>query len=486
MLLFCVHRHGQGRHRMDLKYKRKNIYEEADDAKMSAIYAFAEEYKTFLNASKTERGASRSAEQLAAARGFKPFSFSEKLKPGDKRYFINRGKNIFLISVGTENISTDGIRIMVAHVDSPRLDLKPNPMYEKNGLCYLKTHYYGGIKKYQWTTIPLALQGVVMLPGGEKKEISIGDEEGDPVFYITDLLPHLSGEQNSKPTAKAIDGESLNAVIGALPLRDDKDEGKDSKDGDKDDKDEKRGGRVKDAVLKLLNEKYGMTEIDFQCSELCLVPAGKARDIGFDRALIFAYGHDDKVCAYPEMRAILDYDSPHTVMAVFADKEETGSDGTTGMQSKVINDVIDTISNSLGANPIEVRYHSKCISADVTAGYDPTYSQAFESRNSSYISCGAAVCKYTGARGKSSTNDAPAEYMGFIRDTLDASGVIWQTGELGAVDMGGGGTVAMYIANLGIDTVDVGVPVLSMHAPYELISKADVYSLYEACVAFIK
>ncbi|MCD8307672.1 MAG: aminopeptidase [Clostridia bacterium] len=464
---------------MDLKYKRKNIYEEADEAKMADIYAFAEGYKAFLNVSKTERGASAEAERQAVAAGFRPFSFGEKLKAGDKRYFINRGKNIFLIRVGTEDVSKDGIRIMVAHVDSPRLDLKPNPLYEKDGLCYLKTHYYGGIKKYQWTTIPMALQGVVMLPGGEKKEVNIGDEEGDPVFYITDLLPHLSGEQNSKPTSKAIEGESLNAVIGALPLKGDSSEDEEGKDKDK-------KGKVKDAILKLLNEKYGMTEIDFQCSELCLVPAGKARDIGLDRALIFAYGHDDKVCAYPEMRAVLDCESPHTVMAVFADKEETGSEGTTGMQSKVINDVIDTIAASFGANPIEVRYHSKCISADVTAGYDPTYPNAFESRNSAYVSCGAAVSKYTGARGKSSTNDAPAEYMGFIRDTFDANGVIWQTGELGAIDMGGGGTVAMYIANLGIDTVDIGVPVLSMHAPYELISKADVYSLYEACVAFCK
>ncbi len=462
---------------MDLKYKRKNIYEEADQAKLDAIYEFAEDYKAFLNVSKTERGASAEAARRAEAAGFKPFSFGEKLKAGDKRYFVNRGKNIFLIRVGTEDVAKDGVRIMVAHVDSPRLDLKPNPMYEKDGLCYLKTHYYGGIKKYQWTTIPMALQGVIMLPGGEKKEINIGDEEGDPVFYITDLLPHLSGEQNSKPTSKAIEGEALNAVVGALPLKEDTtDEGSE----------DKKGGKVKDAVLKLLNEKYGMTEVDFQCSELCLVPAGKARDIGFDRALIFAYGHDDKVCAYPEMRAVLDYDSPHTVMAVFADKEETGSEGTTGMQSKVINDVIDTIAASFGANPIEVRYHSKCISADVTSGYDPTFSSVFESRNTAYVSCGAAVSKYTGARGKSSTNDAPAEYMGFIRDIFDASGVIWQTGEIGAIDQGGGGTVAMYIANLGIDTVDIGVPVLSMHAPYELISKADVYSLYEACVAFCK
>ncbi len=456
---------------MDLKYTRKNVYKEADGEELEKIYDFAEGYKSFLNNSKTERDASREACKLAEERGFKPFSFSEKLKAGDKRYFINRGKNVFLIRVGTEDVSKDGIRIMVAHVDSPRLDLKPNPMYEEAGLCYLKTHYYGGIKKYQWTTIPLALHGVVMLRGGEKKDICIGEDENDPVFCITDLLPHLSQEQNQKTLAKAIEGENLNAVIGGLPSVNE-------------DEDEKEC--VKAAILNLLNKKYGITEVDFQCSELCFVPAGKARDVGFDSSLISAYGHDDKVCAYPEMMAVLDYESPHTVMAVFADKEEVGSDGTTGMQSKVISDVIDTIANSFGANPIEVRYNSKCISADVTASFDPTYASAFEKRNSTFISCGAAVSKYTGSRGKSSTNDAPAEYMGFIRDIFEDNGVIWQTGELGMIDLGGGGTVAMYIANLGIDTVDVGVPVLSMHAPYELISKADVYALYKACLAFCK
>ena len=455
---------------MELKYTRKNVFKEADGAELEKIYEFAEGYKTFLDNSKTERDASGLAKKLAEENGFKPFSFSEKLKAGDKRYFLNRDKNIFLIRVGKEDVAKDGLRIMIAHVDSPRLDLKPNPMYEESGLCYLKTHYYGGIKKYQWTAIPLALHGVVMLRGGERKEICVGEDDNDPVFYITDLLPHLSQEQSQKVVSKAIDGENLNAIIGGLPSV-----------GEEDEKE-----CVKSAVLKLLNKKYGITEVDFQCSELCFVPAGKARDVGFDGALISAYGHDDKVCAYPEMKAVFDCDSPHTVLAVFADKEEVGSNGTTGMQSKVISDVIDTIANSFGVNPIEVRYNSKCIAADVTAGYDPTYSSVFEKRNSTYVSCGAAVSKYTGARGKSSTNDAPAEYMGFIRDIFDDNGVIWQTGELGAIDMGGGGTVAMYIGNLGIDTVDVGVPVLSMHAPYELISKADVYSLYKACLAFCK
>ncbi len=455
---------------MDLKYNRKNVYKEADGKELEKIYAFAEGYKNFLDNSKTERDAALTAKELAEKNGFTPFSFSEKLKAGDKRYFINRHKNVFLISVGTENVATDGVRIMVAHVDSPRLDLKPNPVYEDSGLCYFKTHYYGGIKKYQWTAMPLALHGVVMLRGGERKEICVGEDDSDPVFYITDILPHLGAEQSAKPLGKAIDGESLNAVVGGLPAV-----------GDEEEKE-----AVKAYVLNLLHEKYGITEIDFQCSELCFVPAGKARDVGFDRSLISSYGHDDKVCAYPEMRAIFDCNSPHTVIAVFADKEEVGSDGTTGMQSKVISDVIDTIANSFKVNPIEVRFNSKCISADVTAGYDPAYASAYEKRNTTFVSCGAAISKYTGARGKSGTNDAPAEFMGWIRDIFEDNGVYWQTGELGAVDIGGGGTVAKFIANLGIDTVDVGVPVLSMHAPYELISKADVYALYTACLAFIK
>ncbi len=455
---------------MELKYVRKNVYKEADGNELKKIYEFAEGYKKFLDNSKTERDASNEAVKLAEENGFKEFSFAEKLKAGDKRYFLNRGKNIFLIRVGKEDVAKDGVRIMIAHVDSPRLDLKPNPLFEEAGLCYLKTHYYGGIKKYQWTALPLALHGVVMLRGGEKKEVCVGEDENDPIFYITDLLPHLGGEQSNKTLGKAIDGESLNAVVGGLPLVGDEEE--------------KEG--VKAAILKLLNKKYGITEVDFQCSELCFVPAGKARDVGFDSSLISAYGHDDKVCAYPEMKAVFDCDSPHTVVAVFADKEEVGSDGTTGMQSKVICDVLDTIAHSFGANPIEVRYNSKCISADVTAGFDPAYSSAYEKRNTTFVNCGAAVSKYTGARGKSSTNDAPAEFMGFIRDIFEDNGVIWQTGELGAVDAGGGGTVAKFIGNLGIDTVDVGVPVLSMHAPYELISKADIYELYKACLAFCK
>lgn len=451
---------------MEFEYTRKNYFKEADEKELKEIFDYAEGYKSFLYTSKTERGAVKTAKALAEAKGYKSYTFGDKVKPGDKLYFINRDKNIFIIKVGTRNPEQYGFKIMAAHVDSPRLDLKPNPLFEAGGLSFLKTHYYGGIKKYQWTTVPLALHGVVVLPGGERKEVCVGEDENDPIFYISDLLPHLSSEQNTQPLSKAISGENLNAVVGSIPQ---KDEEKDA---------------VKAAVLKLLNAKYGLTEIDFQTSELTFVPAGKPRDVGFDKALISGYGHDDKVCAYPEMTALFDCNSQDTLIAVFADKEETGSQGVTGMQSRVILDLIECLAKGLGADPVLVRYRSKCVSADVTAAYDPAYSEVYEKTNASYINCGASITKYHGARGKSSTNDASAEMVGYLRDAMDENGVIWQTGELGKIDIGGGGTVAMFIANLGIDTCDMGVPVLSMHAPYEVISKADLYSMHKAMVAF--
>lgn len=451
---------------MDYEYTRKNYFKEADENERKAIFDYAEGYKQFLFTSKTERGACATAVELCRQRGYKPYMFGDSVKAGVKLYFVNRDKNIFIIKVGTNDISKHGIKIMAAHVDSPRLDLKPNPLYEDGGIAYFKTHYYGGIKKYQWPTIPLALEGVVVLRGGKRVSVNVGDDENDPIFYITDLLPHLSQEQNELKLAKAISGESLNAIVGAMP------DGSEDKEG------------IKAAVLKLLHDKYGITEIDFQTSELCFVPAGRPRDVGFDRALISAYGHDDKVCAYPEMTALFESDGRDTIMAIFADKEETGSEGVTGMQSRVIMDLIDSLSRSLGADPILVRYNSKCISADVCAAFDPEYASVYEKRNVSYISCGASVTKYHGARGKSSTNDASAEMVGYVRDALEDNGVIYQTGELGKIDAGGGGTVAMFIANLGIDTLDMGVPVLSMHAPYEVISKADLYSMHKAMLAF--
>lgn len=452
---------------MDYEYKRRNVYKEASEKKLKAIFDYAESYKKFLYTSKTERGATATAKRLCEERGYKPYMFGDKIKPGDKLYFINRDKNIFIVRVGSRNLEKYGVKIMAAHVDSPRLDLKPNPVFEAGGMSYLKTHYYGGIKKYQWTTIPLALHGVVMLSGGKKVEVCVGEDEGDPIFYISDLLPHLSQEQNTKPLSSAIPGENLNAILASIP----------QKDGDEKD-------AIKAATLKLLHDKYGMTEIDFESSELCFLPAGKPRDVGLDRSLISAYGHDDKVCAYPEMTALFDCKSEDTIIAVFADKEETGSNGVTGMQSRVILDLIECVSKALGADPVLVRYHSKCVSADVTASYDPAYADVYEKNNASYINCGASLTKYHGARGKSSTNDASAEMVSYLREAFDNAGVIWQTGELGKIDIGGGGTVAMFIANLGIDTCDMGVPVLSMHAPYEVISKADLYEMHLAMVAF--
>ena len=450
---------------MDYEYKRKNYYKEADKEELKAIFDYAEGYKKFLFTSKTERGATATAEKLCKERGYKPYMFGDRIKAGDKLYFINRDKNIFIVRVGTDGVAKHGVKIMAAHVDSPRLDLKPNPVFEDGGMAFFKTHYYGGIKKYQWLTIPLALHGVAVLRGGKRVNVCIGEEEDDPVFYISDLLPHLSQEQNTKPLGTAIKGENLNAVLTSIPCGE-----------------EEEG--VKCAALRLLHDKYGITEVDFQTSELCFVPAGKPRDVGLDRALISGYGHDDKVCAYPEMTALFDSNSKDTLIAVFADKEETGSNGVTGMQSRVILDLIDSISRGLGADPVLVRYNSKCVSADVTAAYDPAYSDVYEKRNASYINCGASLTKYHGARGKSSTNDASAEMVGYLRDAFDDAGVIWQTGELGKIDIGGGGTVAMFIAQLGIDTCDMGVPVLSMHAPYEVISKADLYSMHKAMVAF--
>ncbi len=452
---------------MDFEYKRKNYYKEADKNELKAIFDYAEGYKKFLFTSKTERGATATAKKLCEAKGYKPYTFGDKIKAGDKLYFINRDKNIFIIRVGTNDLEKRGVKIMAAHVDSPRLDLKPNPVFTDGNIAFLKTHYYGGIKKYQWTTIPLALHGVVVLRGGKRVDVCIGEDEGDPIFYITDLLPHLAQEQNNKPMGTAIKGENLNAVLSTIP------------DGDDDD-------GIKSAALKLLNEKYGMTEVDFEASELCFVPAGKPRDVGLDRSLISGYGHDDKVCAYPEMTALFDCNSKDTVIAVFADKEETGSCGITGMQSRVILDLIHCIARGLNADPVLVRYNSKCVSADVTAAYDPAYSDVYEKRNASHLNCGASLTKYHGARGKNSTNDASAEMVGYLRDAFEDAGVIWQTGELGKIDIGGGGTVAMYIAQLGIDTCDMGVPVLSMHAPYEVVSKADLYSMHKAMVAFLE
>ena len=453
-----------------LSYSKKNVFEEATNEKIKAIFDYCEDYKKYLDNSKTEREATEYSIAMLKKAGYTEYKIGDRVEVGDKKYLNHHGKCLILFKVGKNDIEKDGIRILAAHIDSPRLDLKQVPMYEDSGMGFLKTHYYGGVKKYQWTAIPLALHGVMVNKNGEVINVKIGDDEGDPVFYINDLLPHLGQKQSAEPLGSAISGESLNILIGGLPY---------------DDKDVSE--KIKLTALSILHDKYGVCEEDFLSAELSLVPAFNARDIGFDRALMGSYGHDDRVCAYPALTAVMDVaDTDRTVMVVLADKEEIGSVGITGMQSDVLVDVISEISRNLGKNATVVRSKSKCLSADVTAAYDPNFADVYEKRNSAMISCGTCMSKFTGARGKSSTNDASAEFVGFVRKLFADNGVIWQTAELGKVDAGGGGTVAMYIANHNIETVDLGVPVISMHAPYEVVSKADVYSTYEAFCAFIK
>jgi len=453
-----------------LSYKRKNVFEEASTEQIKAIYDYSVGYMKYLDDAKTEREATDATIALVEAKGYTEYKFGDKISVGDKKYYNNHGKSIIVFKVGNEDIEKNGIRILASHIDSPRIDLKQVPLYEESGMAFLKTHYYGGVKKYQWTAIPLALHGVMVKADGEVVNVKIGEDESDPIFYINDLLPHLAQNQVQQPLATAIAGETLNILVGGLPYAD-------SEVSDK----------IKLTVLSMLHDKYGVTEEDFLSAELSLVPAFKARDIGFDRALIGAYGHDDRVCSYPAVTALLDSpDTEHTVMVVLADKEEIGSVGMTGMQSDVLVDIIDLIAESLGKNGILIRGNSKCLSADVTACFDPNFPEVYEKRNSAMISCGTCMSKFTGSRGKSSTNDASAEYVAYVRKLFAENGVIWQTAELGKVDQGGGGTVAMYIANHNIETVDLGVPVISMHAPYEVVSKADVYSTYQAFCAFIK
>ena len=456
----------------ELAYKRTNVYEIADEKMMKEIFDYAEGYKTFLDEGKTEREACAYVVKAAEAQGYKPFSFGTKLKAGDKVYYNNRGKNVYLIRVGTNDVAKDGIRILASHIDSPRIDLKQVPLYESENIAFAKTHYYGGIRKYQWATIPLALHGAVMLKNGDKLEVRIGEDDNDPVFYISDLLPHLAAKQNAKPLGEAIEGEGLNIWFGNIPYV--------AAENEKD-------KTVKENVLKILNEKYGMVEADFLSAELSLVPTYKAKDVGLDRGLLGAYGHDDRVCSYPAYTALFDAETPdRTVMVVLADKEEIGSEGVTGMQCAIFTDLINEIAASFGVSSAAVRANSKCLSADVNAAYDPNFPEVLEKQNATYLSHGAGVTKFTGARGKSGSSDADAEYVGYLRKLFDDNGVIWQTGELGRVDVGGGGTVAKYIANMNIDTIDIGVAVVSMHAPYEVVSKADVYETYLAFKAFIK
>ena len=453
-----------------LAYKKRNVFEEASAEKISAIFDYCEGYKSYLDSSKTEREAVATSIELAEAAGYTEYKLGDAVSVGDKKYFNQHGKSLVLFKIGSDDIERSGVRLLAAHIDSPRLDLKQVPMYEDSGMAFLKTHYYGGIRKYQWMATPLSLHGVMVKADGEAVDVRIGEDECDPVFYINDLLPHLARKQAEAPMATAISAESLNILIGGLPYDD-----------------EEVSDKIKLTALSLLYDKYGVTEEDFLSAELSLVPAFKARDIGFDRALIGSYGHDDRVCAYPALTALFDSkDDKKTVMLVLADKEETGSEGQTGMKCDVFMDVLAEISRALGKNEAIVGANSKCLSADVTAAYDPNFAEVYERRNSAMLSSGTCMSKFTGSGGKSSTNDASAEYVGYIRRIFAENGVIWQTAELGKIDQGGGGTVAKLIANHNIETVDLGVPVISMHAPYEVVSKADVYSTYEAFSAFIK
>ena len=453
----------------ELCYKPKHAAAVISDEDIKKADEFCEGYKTFLNGAKTEREATEIVKEEAIKRGFSEFDPYKQYKAGEKVYFVNRDKAIILAVMGKKSL-TEGVKIAAAHIDSPRLDLKPNPLYESDELALFKPHYYGGIKKYQWVAIPLALHGVIIKNDGTKVTVKIGEEEGEPKFVISDILPHLGAEQGKRTLSEGISGEELNVIVGSRPFK--SDEGSEL---------------VKLNILKLLNEKYGIKEADFLSAELEVVPAFKADDIGFDRSLIGSYGHDDRVCAYPAAMAAFATENPeYTAITVLTDKEETGSDGNTGLQSSYLKYFIAYLAKANGLDVFEVLSKSECLSADVNSAYDPTFNSVFEKNNTSYLNKGVVITKYTGARGKGGTSDASAEYMGKIRNMLDADGIVWQIGELGKVDAGGGGTVAKYIANLDVDVVDLGVPVLSMHAPYEVVSKLDVYMAYRAFCKFFK
>ena len=446
-------------------------WKEIDTREKEAIFSFSNGYIDFLNKAKTEREAIAVSKQIAEENGFKDISTFETLKPGDKVYFINREKSMYLAIIGTDKLE-NGLQIVGAHVDSPRLDLKPNPLYEDSGFAYFKTHYYGGIKKYQWTTIPLSIHGVIVKPNGEKITVNIGEDENDPIFTITDLLPHLAQEQMEKKLKNGIEGEDLNILLGSIPYG----EGKDSE-------------KVKLNIMNILNLKYDITEADLLSSELEVVPAFKARSLGFDASMVASYGQDDRVCAYTSLLAMMSLENVKTTaICILSDKEEIGSVGNTGMESHVFDYFISELLNKTGENRPnlldKVFCFSRMISADVDAGFDPIYASVSDKTNAGFIGHGIGLNKYTGARGKSGASDANAEYVAWIRNVLEQNNIRYQICELGKVDVGGGGTIAYILANKGVDVIDGGVPVLSMHAPYEVTSKYDIYSAYKAYKAF--
>ncbi len=451
--------------REQLTFQVKNGYTQITPEQRREMAAYAKRYAAFMDACKTEREATAWAVAAAEAKGFQPMTPGKPLKAGDKVYLNNRGKSIFLAVIGSAPLE-EGINLCAAHIDSPRLDLKPTPLYEDTEIAYFKTNYYGGVKKYQWPTIPLALHGVVCRKDGSVVTVSVGEDPEDPVLFITDLLIHLAREQMQKSLAEGVAAEQLNVLLGTEPLEG---EGADL---------------VKLHVLKILNEKYGITEADFRSAELTMVPAGKCREVGLDRSLLGAYGHDDRVCAYAALEPILNLEHPtHTAMCVLADKEEIGSVGISGMQSRAFDTFVADLCDSLGADPGHVLANSFCLSSDVANAFDPSFPDACDRRNTSYVNYGVAIMKYTGRGGKSGASDASAEALGHVRRVLDQAGVLWQINTIGRVDLGGGGTVAGFMANRNIVTVDAGVPLLCMHAPMELISKLDAYMMMKASLA---
>ena len=451
--------------REKLFYEQKNGYDLIGTDERIACEDYCAAYMRYLDASRTEREAVKNAIAEAGEAGFVPYVPGMALRPGMRVYRNNRGKTLFLAVIGRKSLA-EGCVICGAHIDSPRLDLKQLPLYESDEMCYLRTHYYGGIKKYQWVTIPLELHGVASLRDGSCVEITIGREKDEPKFVITDLLPHLAADQMKKTMAEGITGEGLNILIGSVPYADD---GKD---------------RVKLAVLSLLNDLCGVTEEDFLSAELVAVPAFDVCEIGIDRSMIGGYGHDDRVCAYAELKAIFDVVSPErTCVCILADKEEIGSEGVSGMQSAAFDTFMEDLCQSQGVALRRCYEKSFCLSADVTNAFDPIYPEVSEKRSESKLNYGMGICKFTGARGKSGTSDASAEVVAYLRRLFDKAGVIWQLAELGKVDQGGGGTIAKYMANRNIDTIDAGVPVMSMHAPFELVAKLDCYMTYKGVLA---
>ena len=451
--------------------KKDNGWESLDSNQKEEVFDLSKKYMDFLNVAKTEREFIKHARKLANENGYKDIMEYDTLKPGDKIYFVNREKSMYLAIIGEKTIE-EGLHIIGSHVDSPRLDLKPNPLYEDTGLAYFKTHYYGGIKKYQWTTIPLSIHGVIVKANGEKIEVNIGEDEEDPIFTITDLLPHLAQEQMEKKLKNGVDGEDLNLLIGSIPYSS-----------------SKISEKVKLNILNILNQKYGITEADLTSSEIELVPAFKARSLGFDGSMVAAYGQDDKVCAYTSLHAMMELENvKNTAVCILSDKEEIGSMGNTGMESHMFDFFISEMLNKLGVNRPnlldKVFCFSKMLSSDVDAGFDPMYASVSDKHNAGFLGKGISLNKYTGARGKSRASDANAEYVAWVRNILERNNIKYQIAELGKVDIGGGGTIAYIIANKGADVIDCGVPVLSMHAPYEVTSKYDIYSAYKTYKAF--